>query len=245
MLGQLPYLLIEFVVQTVIFCALLWMMIKIQKLDQHFEFRFVGVLGTAALVTGLDLLLDRTVGHFLGEYLASYITVPITSTVLVVCLKKVTGADLVDIIFTGAIAYALMFAVNLFILGSLMGNLRPAARNPDEFETATQQQEITAQPQPAPRTNPPASIPPTNSITQSPAKPAEKANPHISVKGVTRNGAQSAVSIQTETKGYTLFLGESLTVQTADGPLPVHFTELGKDWVTLEIGGETVKFPIP
>jgi len=245
MLGLLPYLLIEFVVQTVIFCALLWIMIKIQKLDQHFEFRFVGVLGTAALVTGVDILLDRTAGHFLGEYLASYITVPITSTVLVVCLKKVTGADLVDIIFTGAIAYALMFAVNLFILGSLMGNLRPATKNPDEFETATQRQEMMVPAPSVPQTNPRVAIPPTNATIPSPAKSPEKIAANLSVKGVTRNGAQSAVSLQTESRGYTLFLGESITMQTADGPLPVHFKELGKDWVILEIGGESVKLPVP
>ena len=244
MLGNLPHLLIEFAVQTVIFVALLWVMIKIQKLDQHSGFSFLGVLGTAALVTGLDMALDRTVGRFLGAELASYITVPISSTVLFLCLKKVTGAPFVDIIFTAAISYALMFAVNLFILGSLMGDLRPTASNPDESETDTQRQETAAEPQPASRVNPPTPTAPTNSVKPSPAKPVEKAAAAISIKGVTRNAAKSTVMIQTGTKSYTLFLGESLTVQTADGPVPVRFSDLGENWVTLEIGGEPVKYPV-
>jgi len=43
--------------------------------------------------------------------------------------------------------------VNLFILGSLMGELRPSARNSEEFENVTQQQEIKKEYQAAIKTN--------------------------------------------------------------------------------------------
>jgi len=310
-------MLIKFAVQTAILFGLLWGMIKIQKLDQKFEYNFLWLLGSAALATGLDQILQMTLGHFIGIYFASYISTPIVVTVLLLCLKKVTHAPYVDVLFTVAISYALLFGVNLFILESLMGDLRPSARNPDEFEIATQQQELkkeyqtaikTNLPAPkvnppatsapaksikpaekaAPKTNPPAPSAPTNSInpaqgaaamtnlpapgvstnsvkpleeaapktnqpakstptnsaSQSPAKPVEVIAKYFAVKGVTRNAAKSAVTIQAGTKIYTIFLGETALTQTPDGPIPVRFKDLGEDWVVLEINGERALLPI-
>jgi hypothetical protein len=249
-------------------------MIKIQKLDQRFEYNFLGLLGSAALATGLDQILQMTLGHFIGIYFASYISTPIVITVLLLCLKKVTHAPYVDVLFTVAISYALLFGVNLFILESLMGDLRPSARNSDEFEVVTQQQQEikkehqtaikTNLPVPkanppapsapansikpakgaAPKTNQPAQSAPTNSISQSPAKPVEAIAKYFAIKGVTRNAAKSAVTIQTGAKIYTVFLGETALMQTPDGPIPVRFNDLGEDWVVLEINGEPAKFPI-
>ena len=294
MSGILLSRLIEFALQTAILLGLLWGMIKIQKLDQKFEYNFLGLLGSAALATGLDQVLQMTLGHF-GIYFASYISTPIVVTVLLLCLKKVTHALYVDVLFTVAISYALLFGVNLFILEPLMGNLRPSARNPDEFEIVTQQQELKKEHQiaiktnlPAPKANPPApSVPtnstkpakgaapmtnlpahsastnsvkppgeaaaktnqpaqstPTNSASQSPAKPVEALAKFFVVKGVTRNAAKSAVTIQSGAKIYTIFLGETALTQTPDGPIPVRFKDLGEDWVVLEINGEQAMLPI-
>jgi hypothetical protein len=178
--------LIEFVIQTAILLGLLWGMIKIQKLDQGFEYNFPGLLGTAALTTGLDQILQLTLGRFIGSYFAAYISTPIVGAVLLLCLKKVTHAPYVDVLFTAAISYALLFGVNLFILGSLMGDLRPAARNSDEFEIVTQQQEIKKEHQtaiktnlPAPKTNPPAPVAPANPM-QPAERTAPKTNPPVS-----------------------------------------------------------------
>jgi hypothetical protein len=274
MSGILLSRLIEFALQTAILLGLLWGMIKIQKLDQRFEYNFLGLLGSAALATGLDQILQMTLGHFIGIYFASYISTPIVVTVLLLCLKKVTHAPYVDVLFTVAISYALLFGVNLFILESLMGDLRPSARNSDEFEVVTQQQQEikkehqtaikTNLPVPkanppapsapansikpakgaAPKTNQPAQSAPTNSISQSPAKPVEAIAKYFAIKGVTRNAAKSAVTIQTGAKIYTVFLGETALMQTPDGPIPVRFNDLGEDWVVLEINGEPAKFPI-
>ena len=281
MSGTLLRLLIEFALQTAILLGLLWGMIKIQKLDQHTTYRFLWLLGAAALATGLDMI------PYAGHYLAV--------SALLLCIKKTTGAPYADVLFTVAISYALMFGVNLFILGSLMGDLRPSARDSEEFEIVTQQQEtkkeyptaiktnLPAQkanpPAPsapanstkpakgaAPRTNPPAPSastnsgkPPaeaapktnqpaqsasTNSASQSPAKPVEALAKYFVVKGVTRNAAKSAVTIQTRAKIYTVFLGETTLMQTPDGPIPVRFKDLGEDWVVLEINGEQALLPI-
>jgi hypothetical protein len=253
------------------------------------------LLGAAALTTGLGQILEMTLGHFIGIYFASYISTPIVSAVLLLCLKKVTQAPYVDVLFTAIISYALLFGVNLFILGSLMDDLRPSARNPDEFEIVTQPQEIIKEYQapiktnlPAPKAKPPAPSAPTNStkpakvavpmtnrpapsvainlakppkeavsktnqpaqstptnpVPQIPAKPVEVIARYFAVKGVTRNAAKSAVTIQAGTKIYTIFLGETALTQTPDGPIPVRFKDLGDDWVVLEINGEPAKLPI-
>ncbi|MGA2280599.1 MAG: hypothetical protein ABSG80_09885 [Verrucomicrobiota bacterium] len=317
MSGTLLRLLIEFALQTAILLGLLWGMIKIQKLDQRFEYNFLGLLGSAALATGLDQILQMALGRFIGIYFASYISTPIVVAVLLLCLKKVTHAPYVDVLFTVAISYALLFGVNLFILESLMGDLRPSARTPDEFEVVTPQPEIKKEYQtaiktnlPAPKANPPApskpagsikpaektatktnppvpsaptnstkpakgaalmtNLPtlgtstnpaaplgeaatktnqpaqstPTNSVSQTPAKPVEALVKYFAIKGVTRNAAKSAVTIQCGTKIYTVFLGETDLMQTPDGPIPVRFKDLGDDWVVLEINGEQALLPI-
>jgi hypothetical protein len=170
---------IEFALQTAILLGLLWGMIKIQKLDQHTAYRFLWLLGSAALATGLNQILEMTLGHFIGISMASYISTPIVVAVLLLCLKKVTQAPYIDVLFIVAISYALLFGVSLFILDPLMGGLRPSARNPDESEIVAQQPEIKKEHQtaittnlPVPKTNPPAPSVSTNLV-----KPAEKAAP--------------------------------------------------------------------
>jgi len=96
----------------------------------------------------------------------------------------------------------------------------------------------------AAKTNQPAQSTPTNSASQTPAKPVEALVKFFVVKGVTRNAAKSAVTIQSGAKIYTIFLGETALTQTPDGPIPVRFKDLGADWVVLEINGEQAMLPI-
>ncbi len=174
MSGAVLYLLIEFAVQTVILLGLLWGMIKIQKLDQRFAYNFLWLAGAAALTTGLDQILQAVLGHFLGIYFASYISTPIVSIVLLLCLKRVTQAPYIDVLFTAAISYALLFGVNLFILSPLLGDLRPSAKTAEDMEFAAQQPEAKAGAPAVIKTNLPApkAVPPASSI-----KPAKKETP--------------------------------------------------------------------
>ena len=137
MIFETLVLFIEFAVQTVFLFVALWIMIKIQKLDYNFP----GLLGTAAIVSGLDQALDTVLGHFLGIYLANYISTPIILVVLIICVSKVTHADRVDVMFTIMVGYALMFGMNLWLFGALLGDLRPPAGNSKEFDAAMQQPE--------------------------------------------------------------------------------------------------------
>ena len=240
-------LFIEFAVQAVFLFVALWIMIKIQKLDYNFP----GLLGTAAAVSGLDRALDAVLGHFLGIYLANYISTPIVGAVLFICVSKVTHADRVDVMFTIVVGYALMFGMNLWLFGALLGDLRPPAGNSTEFDTVMQQQETNEVDQTPIRTNQPVQNlrqPATNAPAglaahPSPAPPVAKTNGLFFVKGIAQNGSNSAVTIQTGKRTYTISLGESALTQTPNGPVSVRFKELGKDWVVLIIDGQETKLP--
>ncbi len=238
-------LFVEFAVQTVFLFLALWIMIKIQKLDYNFP----GLLGTAALVSGLDRVLETVLGHFVGIYLTCSITAPIDVTVLIICISKVTHADRVDVMFTIMVGCALMFGMNLWLFGALLGDLRPSAGNSGELDTVTQQPQTNKVNQIAIKTNQPAqsahqpgaSAPAGLAAQPAPAQPAEATNGLFSVKGITRNGPNSAVTIQTGKRTYTISLGESALTQTSHGPVSVRFKELGDGWVVLTINGVETK----
>jgi len=123
--------------------------------------------------------------------------------------------------------------------------LRSAATNPPAAVTRPV-------PGTAPATNLPSQTtnqtPPnaTNAVPTPPpaVKPAPNLTKYISVRGVTRNGANSAASIQSGTRVYTVFLEEATLMQTPDGPVSVRFAELGTNSLTLEINGVPVNYPI-
>ncbi len=240
-------LFVEFVVQMAFLFAALWIMIKIQKLNYNFP----GLLGSAALVSGLDRALDTVLGHFWGNYLATYISAPVTLVVLIICIAKVTRADRVDVLFTIVVGYALMFGMNLWLFGALLGDLRPSVRNPGELDTVAQQPETNKVYQTTIKTNQPvqsahqpAPTVSTNAAMQKgPAKPVTVATNLFSVKGVARNGSSSAVTIQTGKRIYTISLGESALTQTTNGLVSVRFKELRDGWVVLTINGQETKLP--
>ena len=221
-------LFVEFAVQTVFLFAALWIMIKIQKLDYNFP----GLLASAAIVSGLDRALDTALGHFGGIYLATYISAPITLVVLIICISKVTHADRVEVMFTIVVGYALMFGMNLWLFGALLGDLRPFAGAPEKIENVALERQLHEK---------------TNEIAQSAIK-TNRPIPNVptnlfSVKGVSQSASNSAVTIQTGIKTYTILLGESALTQTSNGPVSVRFKQLGDGWVLLIIDGQETKLP--
>jgi hypothetical protein len=217
-------LAVEFLIHGTILLALLWIMIKLQKLDYNFP----GLLGSAALAGGLDMI-----PHF-GHMLA----VP----VLYLCVWKVTRSSLFpDAAFTVVISYALMFGANLFIMGALMGDLRPSDKGAAEDEAPSQE---AASGTSLAATNKPSQEAANNQSPAADAKTAEAIAKQFLVKGVTRNSDKSAVTILSGKKTYTIFLGQLVSVQTDDGLVSVRFTDLGADWVALNIRGTQVKRPV-
>ena len=80
-------------------------------------------------------------------------------------------------------------------------------------------------------------------MQQVPAKPAEITTNLFSIKGIAQNGSNSAVTIQTGKRTYTISLGESALTQTTNGLVSVRFKELGDGWVVLAINGVETKLP--
>ena len=246
MIFEIIGLFIEFALQTVFLTAALWIMIKLQKLDYNFP----GLLGSAALACGLDSILTLILQRWF-DGMTMYLTTPIFIAVLFFCVRKVTHADPVDVSFTIVVGGALRFGMNLWLIGALMGDLRPSAGNSEEFETRAQQPETNEVHQTAIQTNQPiqsahqpAPTASTNSAVQKvTAKPVATATNLFSIKGVTRNGSNSAVTIRTGKRVYTISLGESALTQTSNGPVSVRFKELDDGWVVLTIDGVETKFP--
>jgi hypothetical protein len=218
-------LLIHFAVQTVFLLAALWIMIKLQKLNYH----FLGLLGAAALASGIKLI-----------PLPFYIADLISCAVLLFCSSKVTGAEYVDVKFTVLVGYALMFGMNLGLFGALLGDLRPSAREA-ENHPVTEKMEDTDD---TART-PEAAAVGTNrtplAVKSQTVRSPEQPLPPLSVKSLIRNGAKSSVTLQTQNDSRTLFLGDSELVQTATGPLKVRFDGLTDQFVLLTMGEQQVK----
>lgn len=238
MIGHLVFFFIEVAVQTVFLALGLWIMILLQKLN----YNILGLLGTAALVSTIDRGLDLVLGHFLGTYLTSSISAPFVLAVLYFCLKKVTQADRTDIYFTVGIGYALVFCMNLWLLGALLGDLRPSAQLSDSANEDTSSIETNDTPPIKTNPTPPAAVK-TSPPVQGAATPAVPKSPFV-VNGITRNGDNSTVTVQNGKKTRTIFLGEAVTFQTTDGPASVRFKQLNNDSVVLTVNGEDIKLPI-
>lgn len=256
MLAELLFQLIEFAARTAVLLGLLWMMIKLQRFKRKYEYRFLRLMLAAALASVLGMV----------PYAGPFLAVP----VLWVSIKKVTHADYVETLLTIAIPCALVFGGNHFLLRPIKGDLRARIEKTSAFEVITRpriskagpatandtnspavQTNLSALQTNAPGTNPPASVTnlsaggaTTNLAPPPPPKPASKLVKYISVKGVTRNAANSAATIQAGTKIYTVFLEEATLMQTPEGPVSVRFAELGTNSVTLEINGEPAKFMV-
>jgi hypothetical protein len=263
---QVLGLAIEFSIRTVFLAGVLWGLVKIQELDG----KFLGLLGSAALSSGLDMI--PTFGHYIAV------------VALWLCLMKATNGDLFpDIALTVAVGYALEFCLNLFVLGVLLGDLRPSHRDADQAKAdpakaapakadpakaathaSSEDKPGTKEPptvvaapskvsEPAPQ---PSSQPGTKSDPvppapgpQSPAQPpsnqpviksALEVVRNFSVRGIIEGADQPTVAIYSGLKTYTLVTGETCSFQTKDGRIMVRFDGMRAHQVLLTVSGEPV-----
>jgi hypothetical protein len=187
-----------------IYTGLVWGMIKVQRLNYN-------VLGLFAS-TGLAVLVSWI----------PWVGWKLSYPVLLFCLWKCTGEDIVpDILFTVGVAGALMFAVNLFVIGALMGDIRPSAafaRDMDESALV----EVQEEPEQAP--------------TNAPAKPRPAQTPAgLNLKGVSVNAGNSLAMIGSGNQLFTIGIGEGFTMRSPQGPLKVRCEEIHRDHVLLSL----------
>lgn len=226
-MGYIAGLSIAFAVQTLFLLAALWIMIKLQKLN----YNFLGLLGTAALASAICLI-----------PLPFRISKIISCVTLLLCISKVTGAEFVDVRFTVGISYALMFGMNLFLMGTLMGDLRPSAREAEDHSTTQeieQDDDTPKAPQPAATSTNRTPVAAKTQTANSPVQPL----PTLSVKSLIRNGAKSSVTLQSESDSRIIFLGDTEMVHSAGGSLKVRFDALTEESVVLTVGDQQVKLP--
>jgi Tfp pilus assembly protein PilP len=216
-------------------------MIKIQKLNYH----FLALLGAAALTSGLDMI----------PYVGHYLAVP----VLLLSVASITRADKVDVLFTVFVGYALMFGMNLWLLGALMGDLRPSSQN--DLDSGNDTIAMEAESEIATETNPPtALVQATNNAQERPApaltQPASKPNDPaaaklareiaktFALKGVIQSANKSMATIHTGAKTYTIAVGETLSVETVQGKTVVRCEAVDENSVVLTVAGERVRLSL-
>jgi hypothetical protein len=197
-----------------VYTVLLWLMIKIQRLNCHFW----ALLGSSALAVGLNQV----------PVVGAYVSV----VVLLFCLWKATGAALVpDVVFTVVIAGALMFCVNLWVLGAAMGRLRPTL----EAAVLAADAEMPANQQ----TNQPADHParPKSSKSARAVPPKrEYDNLGLSVRGILLHVKKPTAMISWANGNFQLSPGENCSLETRDGLALISCQRITEKTVTLLLG---------
>lgn len=215
-------LAITFPFRFVALLVFLIIMIKIQK----FDFAWLPLLGATLLATVLDTI--PLVGHFLA--------VP----VLYFCIWKITNSSLYpDAAFTVGLSYALVRCVAYILLAyaPMPNGIHP---KPQKYDLASlapspglQATNEVAEADPAPQPQAPVVNVPDNKTTA-----------NISVKGVSRDASGAMVTIQCNSKVYTISSDEGTPVSTDNGIVTVRVLAADDKNVTLDVGGQPVKYAL-
>ena len=230
-------------VNMVILGIALWIMIKVQKLN----YNILGLIGSAALASVLDAVFNVILGHYLGfGPLASYLYRPVVVGVLFVCISKVTQADTVDVAFTIGVGYAVNFVLNLWLLAAVMPDFTSSHGAADDGMAP----ETEAEYEVVDTNSPTIGATKTNYAPRKAPLPAKPTSPPVakvtaktvkgfSLKGIIAGPKPSAM-VSTGSKTYTVFQGDSLLMETAEGNVNVRCEKLDQDKVVLALGGETI-----
>jgi hypothetical protein len=248
LIEALPWLLpisLAFVFRFILLTAALWIMLKIQDLPYH----VAGVIGSAALASAFDMI--PFVGHFAAVGALTF------------CVLMLTRSHFVDVRFTVAISYAVLFLMQMLVFSALPDQVTAYARTKavNAFQQPGDDADPNAPPastSPAPATEHQPPILGSNDVarvtgaSETPAAPAApvavvapaKTNVELardfSLKGVFNNSRDSQVIFNTGSKTYTIAYGESLDVETPHGHATVRLEKVTDSSAVLNVGGQLV-----
>jgi hypothetical protein len=221
-------------VKWLVYTGLLWGMIRIQKLN----YNVLGLFGSSLAATLVAFI------PYVGTYL-SY-------AVIVLCIWKCTGAEIApDVLFTVIISNALMFCFNLFVIGALMGDIRPdlSANARDDasfadFANADAGNEGGMEDEDSEDLD---EVPiATNAAPAVAAAPKVAATGPLRLKGLTLNSLRPSAMVSDGTRVYTVFAGDSFTADIGHGRARFRCEEISKAGVTLSNGeGERLQLRLP
>lgn len=216
-----------FLARAVVLLVLIWAMARLLRVECHFP----GLAASSGLTAGADLI-----PHY-GHWVAA--------PVLVFWVWRTTRASLFpETLFVITPPFVAMLCLSLFVLPKFAGRpeQHPGAQESNARVTQPRQPTNEATGEAAsPAPQPVAS----NLFRIGEGKPVQNRAGPLWISGITRNGAESSVTLQTGEKTYNISLGQTITVQTTNGPVPVQFSELGSNWLILTIAGNPVKRPAP
>jgi hypothetical protein len=246
----LPYLLpigIAYLSRCVLLALALWFMVRAQDLPHTIP----AIIGSAFLASVFDLI------PFAGH--------PLAAAVLLLCVIKMTRSHFIDVRFTVGISYAITFLLQMLILSALPGDLRVHARTPqpDSGQSAMQQAAMAdAETQADEEAAAPPKVKPaeTNSETatvEKAAAPGSQPAPDKSVKtyapvdqatidlagslklkSVMQNGRDSMIMLWAGGKNYSMKLGESINLKTANGAVDLKVEQITADSALVNVGGK-------
>jgi hypothetical protein len=204
---------IEGCVRFVLYSIILWIMIKIQKLNYNWP----GLLFVSAASIAISYV------PVVGRYL--------TFPVLIAGLHQVTGAKIApDILFTVGVTRAVMFCVQLFVIGALMVNLRPdlqasAREGDEEVEVADSEEQQEQQTPSAKEESGGYTLVGNND-------PRAKG---LALRGISINASKPLAIVSTGRSYYTVSTGECFVVETDKVRKTVRCDEITKSFVLLTI----------
>lgn len=215
-----------------VYTGLLWGMIRIQKLNYNLPGLFASSL-LAIVVSNLP---------FVGSYL-SY-------AVLVICLWKCTGADIApDVLFTVGISGALMFCFNLFVIGALMGDIKPdlSANARDDWSIAAFPDTDSGDADEMEESDGEAEgeLSPPTAVSNSTAKPpTSSVSTVLRLKGVTLNSLRPSAMVFDGARVHTIFAGSDFSTDVGNGRVRYHCEQISKNGVVIS-GGDSERLVLP
>jgi hypothetical protein len=205
------FLCLQLSASWIIHTVLLWCLIKVQRLNC----RAAGLLISSAVGTVVAQL------PIVGVYLSPL--------VMLGCLWKATGADLVpDVVFTVVISRAVMFCVNLWVLGALMGGLETRFSAQSATTSATTTNAATAAVQTAKLDGHKSVNPPSASSL--------RRDLGLSVRGIMFRSTQPLAMLTWARGNFQMVPGETFALETRNGHIQIRCDHIRNNAVLLTVG---------